>query len=30
MTVDNNSQATVTNIITQNGRKYIKSGSKDQ
>lgn len=30
LTVDNNSQATVTTIVTQNGRQYIKSGSKDQ
>ena len=30
LVVDNNSQATVTTLVTQNGRQYIKSGSKDQ
>ena len=30
LTVDNNSQATVTTIMTSGGRKYIKSGSVDQ
>ena len=30
MTVDNNSQPTVTTIETKNGRRFIKSGSKDQ
>ena len=30
LTVDNNSQATVTTIVESGNRKYIKSGSKDQ
>ena len=30
MTVDNNSQATITNIASDGQRQYIKSGSKDQ
>ena len=30
LTVDNNSQATVTTIVSDGGRQYIKSGSKDQ
>ena len=30
LVVDNNSQATKTTLVTQNGRQYIKSGSVDQ
>ena len=30
MTVDNNGQATVTTLVNNGGRQYIKSGSKDQ
>ena len=30
LTVDNNSQATISTIVTEGGRQFIKSGSKDQ
>ena len=30
LTVDNNSQATISTIVTAGGRQFIKSGSKDQ
>ena len=30
LAVDNNSQATTTTIVSNDGRRYIKSGSKDQ